>query len=130
MAMFLGHIALMLELTVFAAGLTLWYFGRERTATALRAGGVIAMVGATLSALCTGYYLVRYSVQGEVDHAYPFHRRMADEMMEGGGMMSGRMMGGRMMEGLRERQGEVPPRPGEPSPPPGHEQHHPSEAPE
>src|SRR5262245_21587126 len=127
MAMFLGHIAFMLELAVFAAGLTLWYFGRERTATALRAGGLIAMAGATLSALCTGYYLVRYSVQGEVDHAYPFHRGMVHEMMEGGGMMREGMMGGRMMEGMRERRGEVPPTPEKPSPPQGHEQHHPGE---
>jgi hypothetical protein len=39
MAMFLGHVAFMLELALFVAGLALWHFGRERAASALRAGG-------------------------------------------------------------------------------------------
>lgn len=30
MAMFLGHIAFMLELAVFVAGLVLWHFGSQR----------------------------------------------------------------------------------------------------
>ena len=129
MAMFVGHVAFMLELAVFVAGLALWHFGRERAASTLRAGALIAMVGSALSALCTGYYLVRYSVQGDVDHAYPIYPGMAREMMEHGGMMgSGRMMGGRMMEGMRERRGEGPPAPEEPPAPPGHEEHHPGKA--
>jgi len=130
-AMFLGHIAFMLELSVFVSGLALWHFGREHTAGALRAGGFIAMVGATLSVLCTGYYLVRYSVQGEVDHAYTFHPGMAREMMERGwmpsGMMGRRMMGGGTFEGTRERRGEGPPTPGEPPAPPGQEERHPGQ---
>ena len=129
MAMFLGHVAFMLELAVFVAGLALWHFGRERAASALRAGALIAMVGAALSALCTGYYLVRYSVQGDVDHAYPISPGMAREMMERGGMRGGGgMMGGSMMEGMREWRGEGPPAPGGSPAPPGHEEHHPGQA--
>ena len=128
MAMFLGHVALMLELAVFVAGIVLWHYARQGAAGALRAGGLIAMVGAALSALCTGYYLVRYSVQGELDHAYPLHPGMAmHQMMESGGMMKGGMMGGPMMEGTREPGGETPPADEAPVPP-GHEEHHPEQA--
>jgi hypothetical protein len=77
MAMFLGHTAFMLELAVFVVGLALWHFGRQGAASALRAGGLIAMIGATLSALCTSYYLVRYQVQGDLDHcAFPLFVRI------------------------------------------------------
>jgi hypothetical protein len=122
MAMFLGHAAFMLELAVFVAGLALWHFGRQGAASALRAGGVIAMVGAALSAVCTGYYLVRYQVQGDLDHAYPFHPGMAQHgMMKGGGMgpgMMGDMMKGRMGPGAGAREEKTE----------AHEEHHPEPA--
>ena len=121
MAMFLGHSAFMMELAVFVAGLALWHFGRQGAASALRAGGAIAMVGATLSALCTGYYLIRYQVQGDLDHAYPLHA--AQCMMEPGEMTQGGGMGHGMMQQMQEGMG-----PGGEAPAPdpeAHEQHHP-----
>jgi hypothetical protein len=127
MAMFLGHTAFMLELAVFVAGLALWHFGRQGAASALRAGGLIAMIGATLSALCTSYYLVRYQVQGDLDHAYPIHSGMAQhgmmepgEMMKGGGMGPG-MMGGKMKGGMG-------PGASLEENPEAHEEHHPKQA--
>jgi len=127
MAMFLGHTAFMLELAVFVAGLALWHFGRQGVASALRAGGVIAMVGAALSAVCTGYYLVRYQVQGDLDHAYPMHRGMMHEMMESGGMMKGGGMGPGMMGGMMK--GGMGPGAGAPEEKSeAHEEHHPDQA--
>ena len=136
MAMFLGHIAFMFELAVFVGGLALWYFGSQRAAGALRAGALIAMIGAALSALCTGYYLVRYSVQGDLDNASSFHSgMMRNDMMKRGermgpgmmgpGMMGGGMMGGKM-GGAPGQPGEMP-RAGDAPEPPGHEQHHPGQ---
>ena len=126
MAMFLGHIAFVLELALFGAGLALWHFGREKVAGALRAGALIAMLGAAVSALCTGYYMIRYSVQGDFDHASSFHPGGTQcEMMEGMTKGSG-MMGGRRMKEAPERPGESPPAAESPEPP-DHEQHHPGE---
>ena len=118
----------MLELALFVAGLALWHFGRERAASALRAGGLIAVIGAALSALCTGYYLVRYQVQGDLDHAYPMHRGMMQEMMESGGMMKGGGMGSGMMGGAKGEAGEPGAAPEEKPGPADHEKHHPEQA--
>jgi hypothetical protein len=135
MAMFLGHVAFMFELAVFVAGLALWHFGRQGAASALRTGALIAVIGATLSALCTGYYLVRYSVQGDLDHAYPIHAGMSMREMMGQGGMGGMMKGGGMMGGggakmgeMREGRGETPPPAGETPDTPDHEKHHPGGA--
>lgn len=129
--MFLGEISFVLELALFVAGLTLWHYGRQGAAP-LRAGGLIAMVGAALASLCTAYFMVRYHVQGDFDHAYPFHGMMErggmrehGEMMGRGGMGPG-MMGGMMKEGMRERMG--PGAAEEKAEEPGHEEHHPEQA--
>lgn len=94
MAMFLLHIAFLLALALVAAGLVLWHRGGEPTAGALRVGGGILVVGAVLSALCIGYYGIRYHVQGDFDHAYALHPPMDMGHMMGPGMMGGGMMGG------------------------------------
>lgn len=135
MAMFLAEISFLLALALFASGLVLWHRGREATAGLLRGAGAVLVVGAVLTALCTGYYSVRYHVQGEFDHAYPHHAAMSARGAMGPactqrGMGQG-MMGPGMMEqgtqGMPVRPG-VPP--GEETRPsenalPGHEEHHP-----
>ena len=97
MAMFLLHIALLLALALVAAGLVLWHLGKQPAAGVLRIGGAILVVGAVLSAVCIGYYGVRYHVQGDFDHAYAMHPPMdMGRMMGSGGMMErGGMMGAR-----------------------------------
>jgi hypothetical protein len=128
MAMFLGHTAFMLELAVFVAGLALWHYGRQGAASALRAGALIAMIGAALGALCTAYYMVRYQVQGDFDHAYPaFHHGMKRHGMMEGGMMKGGGMGPGMMGGMM-KEGMGPGGPEEKAEEPGHEEHHPDQA--
>jgi hypothetical protein len=73
MAVFQLEIAFLLELAVFAAGLVLLHLGRQQTAPLLRAAGFVLVVGGVLTAACTGYFGVRYHVQGEFDHAYAHH---------------------------------------------------------
>ena len=88
MAMFLGEISFLFALSVFVAGLTLWHFGGQRSAAPLRAGGVVAMLGAGLTALCTGYFMVQYRVRGDFESAYPFQSAMGGTgMMESGATM-------------------------------------------
>ena len=93
----------------------------------LRIGSGILVAGAVLSALCVGYYGIRYHVQGDFDRAYALHPPMdmsgmmgPGGMMERGGMMGRGPMGGRQMgrPGAEEEMAR----------PPGtseHEAHHP-----
>jgi hypothetical protein len=74
MAQFMGDVAFLLELALVAAGLVLLHAGLERSAGAgragfLRAAGWILVVGATATALCTGYFWVRYHRAGDFDRA-------------------------------------------------------------
>jgi hypothetical protein len=143
MAMFLAEISFLLALALVAAGLVLWHRGREATAGLLRAAGAVLVVGGVLTALCTGYFSVRYHVQGEFDHAYPHHAAMAARGMMGPacpqqgqpGMGPGRMGPGMMGPGMMQPGTQGMPMPGGPpvqgtgpsETPPGHEEHHPDE---
>lgn len=71
LAQFLGDIAFLAELGLVATGLVLLHTGRERSASLLRAAGWILVVGATATALCTGFFWLRYHRAGEFDHAGP-----------------------------------------------------------
>ena len=141
MAMFLAEISFLLALALVAAGLVLWQRGRETTAGLLRTAGAVLVVGAALTALCTGYFSVRYHVQGEFDRAYAHpaamaaHGRMDPTCPHQGphGMAPGMMAPGRMGGGMMQPGTQAMPMPGEPSvegteppdAPPGHEEHHP-----
>lgn len=116
MAMFLAEIAFLLELALFAAGLVLWHRGREATAGPLRTAGALLVVGAALTAVCTGYFSVRYLVQGEFDHAYAVQTPAAGHGMMGPGMMERGMQGMPMGSG-----------PGSRLAPPEPEAHHPED---
>ena len=125
MAMFLLHIAFLLALGLFGAGLFLWHRGAQPTGGVLRIGGGILVVGAVLSALCVGYYGIRYQVQGDFDHAYAVHPPMdMGRMMGRGGMMGGAMKG--RPELGRPEAGEEMARP--PVSDSEHEAHHPEGA--
>ncbi|HUE95708.1 MAG TPA: hypothetical protein VMN39_03565 [Longimicrobiaceae bacterium] len=138
MAMFLAEISFLLALALFAGGLVLWQRGREATAGLLRAAGAVLVVGAVLTALCTGYFSVRYHVQGEFDHAYPHPAAVAARGMMGPacpqqgqrGMGPGMMGTGMMQPGTQGMPmlGGPPVQGIEPSEtPPGHEGHDPDE---
>lgn len=144
MAMFLAEISFLLALALFAAGLALWHRGREATAGLLRAAGAVLVVGAVLTALCTGYFSVRYHVQGEFDHAYPHPAAMGargtmgpacaqqGQRGMGPGTMGPGMMGPGMMQpgtqGMAMPAGPPVEGKGRPETAPGHEEHHPEQA--
>jgi hypothetical protein len=120
MAMFLAEISFLLALGLFASGLVLWHQGRQAGAGLLRGAGVVLVAGAVLTALCTGFFSVRYQLRGEFDHAYASHPASA-----GPGTTDPRVMGSAMME-----RRAPPMSPGEEArppeaAPPGHEEHHP-----
>lgn len=69
LAQFLGDIAFLLELGLVSAGLVLLHAGRERSARLLRAAGWLLIVGATATAVCTGYFWLRYHRVGDFDRA-------------------------------------------------------------
>ena len=71
MAMFLAEITFLLELALFALGLVLWQRGRETGGGLSRVAGGVLVGGAVLTALCTGYFSVRYQVVGDFDRAWP-----------------------------------------------------------
>ena len=141
MAMFLGEISFLLALAVFAFGLVLWHRGREAAAGPLRGAGAVLVVGAVLTALCTGYYTVRYQTQGDFDHAYAPHPMGACAMMGPGGapgsqrgmgpgvMGPGHMGPGTMGPGMMGPGAQaMPTRPGEgpaETAPPALEEYHP-----
>ena len=74
MAQFLGDIAFLAELALVAGGLALLHVGRERSAALLRAAGWILVIGATATAVCTGYFWLRYHRAGDFDRAGPSAR--------------------------------------------------------
>ena len=76
MAMFQLDIAFLLELALFATGLIVLHLGREKSAGLLKAAAAVLLVGSVLTAVCSGYFGVRYHVQGDFDRAYPAHQRV------------------------------------------------------
>lgn len=110
MAMFQLEIAFLLELALLAAGLVLLHLGRQGTAPLLKAAGFVLIVGAVITAACSGYFGVRYHVQGEFDHAYPSLHRMTEHR---GKMMDPGMMRHQM---TRKRMRAEPHEPGEDMP--------------
>lgn len=68
MAMFLGHIAFILEIFALATGLTIIRSSKKDISSF--AGWILIVVG-ILGVICTGYYMVHYALQGDFIHAYP-----------------------------------------------------------
>ena len=69
MAQFMGDGVFLLELLLVALGLVVFHFGREHQAVLLRTAGIVLVVGATLTAVCTTYYWMTYAGQGDFAHA-------------------------------------------------------------
>lgn len=86
MALFLADIAFLFELALVAAGLATLHYAFKEPAALLRFAGFILVFGGIGTALCTGYYSVKYMGQGDFEHAYPQPGPGMAAMM-GGGMM-------------------------------------------
>lgn len=75
------------ELAVIAAGLiTLHRAGKESPANLLRAAGLILFLGGLSTMVCTVYYGLKYSRQGDFDHDSGALAKSCP-MMKAGGMM-------------------------------------------
>ncbi len=70
MAMFLGHIAFILEMFALATGLVLVRLSKENKGLSSLAGWVLVIVG-IFGAICTVYYIIQYFYLGDFAHAYP-----------------------------------------------------------
>lgn len=70
MAMFLGHIAVILEMFALATGLVFIQLSKENKGFSSLAGWILVVVG-ILGVICTGYYMVQYFYLGDFAHAYP-----------------------------------------------------------
>jgi len=70
MVQFMGDAVFLLEVFLVALGLIVFHFGREHQAMLLRIAGIVLVVGATLTAVCTTYYWMTYAGQGDFTHAH------------------------------------------------------------
>ena len=70
MAQFMGDVVFLLEVCLVTLGLIVFHFGREQKAVLLRAAGIVLVVGAALTAVCTTYYWMTYAGQGDFAHAH------------------------------------------------------------
>ncbi len=70
MAIFLVEITFLMELTMFVAGLILFYKARKVSSSILGWAAAIFIVGSLATAACTTYYSLRYYKQGAFENAY------------------------------------------------------------
>lgn len=70
MAIFLVEITFLLVLTMFVAGLLLFYKARKVSSSILGWAATIFIVGSLATAACTTYYSLRYYKQGAFENAY------------------------------------------------------------
>jgi hypothetical protein len=70
MAIFLVEITFLMELTMFVAGLILFYKARKVSSSILGWTAAIFIVGSLATAACTTYYSLRYYKQGAFENAY------------------------------------------------------------
>ena len=102
MSIFQLDSAFILEVASISAGLiTLHKAAKEPPASLLRVAGYLLMVAGVLTAVCSLYYGVKYSQQGDFDHdAGATAGAMSCPMMKRAGMMDSMKPGGMMMDGM------------------------------
>lgn len=109
MAEFLGDLTVLAATTLAVWGLLLYQRGREASSTLIRAAGSLALLVGLGTALCAGFYMIKYQRQGDFDHAYPARFMGQGEMA----MMPGTYMPRR---GMGRGMPMQPPAPPEDSP--------------
>ena len=97
MAEFLGDLTVLAATTLAVWGLLLYQRGREAASGLIRVAGLLALLVGIGTALCAGFYMIKYQRQGDFDHAYPARVMGPGEMtmpgMQPGMQMSRRGMG-------------------------------------
>ena len=84
MGMFQGDLAFTVELIAIALGFYFLYLAKKESSKEIKIGAYILIVGGTLTALCTGYYITKYWISGSYSQP-PMSRDY-----HGKGMMNGR----------------------------------------
>ena len=70
MAMFLTHIAFALNFIALAAGMITLHYGRQVQSKLIKWAAIILIIFGFGGMLCISFNAVRYSTQGEYQHAY------------------------------------------------------------
>lgn len=71
MIAFLGDIAFILELALIGAGLITLHYAAKEKSKLMKWAGYIMAVGGLLTAICTGYFAMKYWVDGAYNQAAP-----------------------------------------------------------
>ncbi|MBI2970221.1 MAG: hypothetical protein HYY36_05720 [Gammaproteobacteria bacterium] len=129
MAAFLGDIAFLLGIVVTVAGLfTLHRAAGDPRPVLLKTAGIVLLAAGIGTALCTGYYWLKYHFAGDLEHPYPA-LLSGGATMPGGAehMMNMMKMHDRMRKERRQSGAAMGPDrdPGAGSEAEGHEEHHP-----
>ena len=70
MTMFLGDLAVMSELAMVALGLIVWHYGQKEPSRMFKVAAWILILGGLGGSVCSIYYLNKYRLNGEVEHAH------------------------------------------------------------
>lgn len=76
MAMFIAHIAFVLELMALAAGLVALHYAAQLRAKLIKGAGILLVVFGAGGLICSGYYAAKYFFMGHYEHAYEFNMTM------------------------------------------------------
>lgn len=76
MGMFIGHIALILNVMALAAGLVALHHNAKIRAKFLGYAGWLLIVFGLLGTGCTSYFMAKYYFHGHFEHAYDFKMTM------------------------------------------------------
>lgn len=76
MAMFMAHIAVILEILTAAAGLVALHYAARHKAKLIKMAGILLLIFGFGSLVCTWYYAGKYFFMGHFEHAYEFNMTM------------------------------------------------------
>ena len=76
MAMYVAHIAVILEILAAAAGLVALHYAAQLRAKLIKWAGLLLVVFGIGGFICTGYYSAKYFFMGHFEHAYDFNITM------------------------------------------------------
>jgi len=98
MAAFLGDIAFLFGILIIAAGLMALHRAiTDPHPVLLKTTGIVLLAAGIGTALCTGYYYLKYHFAGDLEHPYPIVAGEMSRMQEKLGRMHRmKMMGGEM----------------------------------
>jgi len=83
MGMFQGDLAFTVELIAIALGFYFFHLAKKENSKEIKIGAYIMVAGGILTALCTGFYLTKYWMNGSYSYANMSRIHQSDHMMKG-----------------------------------------------